>query len=746
MSDERELADTRPQDTKIQHTLLAEVAQVAHDCLRTLTEETFAACDDIFFDLASRARGDRDQTRYFDSLREIRLHRETIQADFLALIGQGFARLDQTRKAVAGSSEKPTAAGSTTLELVPNEHLEITALCTDMIRQTRDEWRDELYQVHERLQAISRPLEDDDWPLAPKTIIDAFLATVKSIDIDSGIIKIILHQFNREVFIYFNELLDPVNDCLIAARVLPELGPLSKRRVRKHPSPPPTGDGTGNSATGGEASGPQLGGVPIPGDDPEMRELAQLLKRLHDGGIKLPMLQGLPLTPVSAESPPISRNELLDLLADAKLDEDDGDLATPIDIRSAIKAIVASRGRVSLAQNEEDIINVVAMFFDIILDDPNLPIEIQALVSRMQLPILKVALRDRSFFTDRKHPARLLINEIARTSIGWEAGRSGQDALFTRLSKLVESVLLEVDTGNEVFERGLQELLEFISRHEARARKIEERTRERLIAHNRMEHAREAVHLLLSDQLEGAALIPDVTDFLVNDWKHIMIQRFLRFEEDSAEWKEVTQILDDLIWAAQPHPGPQAKVRLRELLSGLRNRIKAVLEDAGTDLVHGGAALKQITAALARIHVKELSASAVKPLTTKQRQQIKPPPGPKPWEEMTAVERQVVRQQQLREEYLAKADALELGAWLQYDDLRSGTSRRCKLAARLPNTDTLVFVNRMGAKVYEKPGKAFAYDLQMGYARVLEAQPFFDRTVERITSNLRKLTDSQHRG
>ena len=39
------------------------------------------------------------------------------------------------------------------------------------------------------------------------------------------------------------------------------------------------------------------------------------------------------------------------------------------------------------------VINVVAMFFDIILDDRNIPLEIQALVSRLQIPILKVALK-----------------------------------------------------------------------------------------------------------------------------------------------------------------------------------------------------------------------------------------------------------------------------------------------------------------------------------------------------------------
>jgi hypothetical protein len=46
----------------------------------------------------------------------------------------------------------------------------------------------------------------------------------------------------------------------------------------------------------------------------------------------------------------------------------------------------------------------------------------------------------------------------------------------------------------------------------------------------------------------------------------------------------------------------------------------------------------------------------------------------------------------------------------------------------------------MGVQVYEKPRKAFAYDLQMGHARPVEDAPLFDRTVDRIASNLRKLT------
>jgi hypothetical protein len=106
---------------------------------------------------------------------------------------------------------------------------------------------------------------------------------------------------------------------------------------------------------------------------------------------------------------------------------------------------------------------------------------------------------------------------------------------------------------------------------------------------------------------------------------------------------------------------------------------------------------------------------------------------------MTAVERQKVQYEALMYEYLKRVDEFTVGAWLEYDDLRRAVTRRCKLATRIDETQTFVFVNRLGMAVFEKPRKAFAYDLQMGHARPIEDAPLFDRTIERIAANLRKL-------
>ena len=65
-------------------------------------------------------------------------------------------------------------------------------------------------------------------------------------------------------------------------------------------------------------------------------------------------------------------------------------------------------------------IEVVGMLFDHVLQDNQVPAEIKAVLSRLQFPVLKVALTDADFFASSAHPARQLIDRLASTAIGWE--------------------------------------------------------------------------------------------------------------------------------------------------------------------------------------------------------------------------------------------------------------------------------------------------------------------------------------
>src|SRR5690606_21326246 len=89
---------------------------------------------------------------------------------------------------------------------------------------------------------------------------------------------------------------------------------------------------------------------------------------------------------------------------------------------------------VSIGQVEDDTINLVSMLFQFIIEDRNLAAPIKGLLSRLQIPLLKVAMVDRSFFGKGGHPARELLNEVANASLGWTpAGAIERDPFYKKI-------------------------------------------------------------------------------------------------------------------------------------------------------------------------------------------------------------------------------------------------------------------------------------------------------------------------
>ena len=75
--------------------MLENLARLGIDCLSPRIDAMFASCDDFFFDLASRAKNNKDQNLYFESLREIRTRKPEVTTDFRARFNAGFLSLPQ---------------------------------------------------------------------------------------------------------------------------------------------------------------------------------------------------------------------------------------------------------------------------------------------------------------------------------------------------------------------------------------------------------------------------------------------------------------------------------------------------------------------------------------------------------------------------------------------------------------------------------------------------------------------------
>ena len=110
------------------------------------------------------------------------------------------------------------------------------------------------------------------------------------------------------------------------------------------------------------------------------------------------------------------------------------------------------------------VIDVIAGLFDQILSDAKVPPQMARQIARLQLPVLRAALGDTTFFSSRRHPVRRFINRIASlgTAVDDFDGPQGR-ALLERVAALVHEVVEGEFDQIAVYEQKLQALEGFIA-------------------------------------------------------------------------------------------------------------------------------------------------------------------------------------------------------------------------------------------------------------------------------------------
>ena len=184
-------------------------------------------------------------------------------------------------------------------------------------------------------------------------------------------------------------------------------------------------------------------------------------------------LRGLP-TPASLGSPGAPPPDLLDAISEmqhvgvrAEGGATDGALSPTVGLAGVDQG---AWRELLLAKSSRTVdkltIEIVGMLFDHVLQDEQVPAEIKAVLSRLQFPVLKVALTDADFFASAAHPARVLIDRLASTAAGWEPYGDENLRYKEEVERIVQQVLerFDKDTGTLSFAWHLASLVEPDSR------------------------------------------------------------------------------------------------------------------------------------------------------------------------------------------------------------------------------------------------------------------------------------------
>ena len=251
------------------------------------------------------------------------------------------------------------------------------------------------------------------------------------------------------------------------------------------------------------------------------------------------------------------------------------------------------------------VIDVVGSLFDQILSDSRVPPQMARQIARLQLPVLRVALVDASFFSSRRHPVRRFVNRIASLACAFDDFDDGPGKQFLeRVRELVQEIVEGDFDQVDIYTAKLTALEVFIAsqthgeaRSNGAAGLLEGKESELRIQQRYL--------LQLQQALAPVAMHAYLRDFLAQVWSQALVLTARRQGPDAAQPKRFRQVGVELVMSVQPKGSPPMRKRFLMQLPGLMKDLNEGLKLIGWP----DAAQKQFFGKLLPSHAESLKAA-----------------------------------------------------------------------------------------------------------------------------------------
>ncbi len=614
-------------------TVKPESVGVLNDCrdmaLKRIVEllaSTFDKIEDELFDMAEKA-GDRDaQNLYLDARAQSREKRNAIEVSFKKQFLSFF------EKKVTGEDDPGRAPsvdyGSMELALVEDYDLEQKLAVKDIANRMTDTCDDELRTLSQRMGfLLSEPeLKDDANPIAPDTIIKAL--KVACDQMTSGyqtkltVMRMVEQHMAKDMLSIYHD----INSHLVARKILPQIRPT----YRKSPG------GASRKTTDAASAVPGMSpssrgdaGVALGSNSNPATDILATLRQLLAGGAMFGASPGADITsppaygittgsfaPAPTTGPGVAFSSVEASEAMCRVTHGEPSLGnaglisalTQLQqhvMSAAASASTAPRDFIpgetpastlnmlrdiktpSMVESSSPIdvmtIDIVAMLFDYVFDDKAIPDAIKGLIARLQIPALKVALLDRSFFSKKSHPVRRLLDSLADASVCFAGVANRDDPLYRMIETVVDRVHMEFDTDFQIFADVLVDLEKFMAEREAaNAEFVEQSAR---AVHER--EMREMARLIAQDETErrlaDVELPAPVAAILNGPWTRVLERVYLREDGRHAGFAQALETIDNLIWSVLPKANADERKRLVGMLPSLLRNLQQGMEIAAVE-------------------------------------------------------------------------------------------------------------------------------------------------------------------
>ena len=561
---------------------------------RSLMQQMFDSADDRLFEMAEKADNNTDQSVYFDSMRIVRLKRKDIETAYCRNIKQLFENFGKPDTSASRMPEEEIDLSCENLSLMEEVDLEESLAISTLTNKIRSNLAQEIHAIEQRLGQISPGIriDQDSNPLDPQNLCGAFKEATELLDTDIKIKLIIFKLFDQHISETIGSLYQFVNNSFIEAGILPKIRLQAPSRPGGAAAPV-----TGTTASSLDASSMEPQGTAMTdGFDP--------LATAGGGEVLVPLQQllaqtGLAGTPATGMGGAATGNtagvavsstpQVLSALSRMQSIPASGIPAggSPREVSAQIKTMLVDQvsevaGQpVNLNSVDNGIIDIVSMLFEFILDDENLPSAAKAEIARLQIPMLKVAVIDREFFSTQGHPARVLLNSLAKAGIGLDESATRENSpVIQEIEQAVETIINEFDNEVGIFNRVLEDFTRFMEQERERETSAEASALAEFQHKEEVALAQAWVRETLDEVLADKMLPEQIDRIIRGPWRDVMLHTYLNEGENSPLWKNQLRFIDVLAWSVEPKKAPLDRKKLgniiRQLIGTLREGLARI--------------------------------------------------------------------------------------------------------------------------------------------------------------------------
>jgi hypothetical protein len=627
--------------------LLQECQNLAAERVAASVTGMLDKADEALWKLAENSSERALRDRYLQAKDKLRSQRHVLEEQFRDNYLSEFER----RKRRSGKAQDQFSRydfTSTELDLVADDDLEETLKVNDMAAKVRRYCEEELAALDQRVGVLlgDATLQGENDPFSPQAICSAFKQACRHVESDLKVRMVFHSLFDDHVLDDLRSIYKDLNALLVSRSILPKIRYGGARRGADGdtaPGAPAAGDpaevtraaaghsevGSGQdffavlqnllavnarAAVGVPSAGVPGAGVPTAGGAPVGATQVPGFPPITAGGLA-------PAAPIVLQGA-----ELLGSLTRIQ----HGDVSMIAGGNLPLSSTLVQPGTVNvlrelketnlgggLGQMDALTLDIVSLLFDEIFDDERVAVAMKGIIGRLQIPMLKVALLDKSFFSDKAHPARRLLDALGEIGLGLPEDFDHTDALYKQIEVVLQKLIDGFREEMQIFDDSREQLERLIAEQNRDAEQEAARVAQGIEQKEKLELAKAVAQDEIKRRAAERKIPRVVLKFLAEQWVKLLLVAHAKHGADSELWKAALATMDSLIWSVTPKPSVDERRVLGAKLPGLLKRLSAGMRMIRVD----DDTRKQFFAKLMRCHtniINGVDGSAAKPAPAAQ--------------------------------------------------------------------------------------------------------------------------------